>query len=741
MAKTATKPQQNKAKTAEAAPPETLRGVVTKRIYFNSENGYCVLAVNADHSPNEDFSIEEDIKATGSMASVREGDEYEFSGNFITHPKWGLQFKFTSSKLLLPSGKAGVAKYLSNTTWGVGLAKATRIVEALGEDALDKIQADPSILSSPALSFLTEAQREEIATDLGQNSVQAELAGMIVRQGVGMGTVAKIMRQYGPEAVRTVKENPYVLSQDLFGIGFLKADTIAQSVGIAPDSPFRVEAALDYTLTEAGNEGHVFLQPNDIIRRLIGKKGLVEASGVEVGDVARANKKLIDEKRCIREGDAIYALALYEAECQVAASVRRLLDGEKREVLGLDAMVEDIQSRDGIEYAPEQVAAVKSALTENISIICGGPGTGKSEITRAIVDIYSRVNPHNEIYLAAPTGRASKRLAEATGEEAKTIHRLLRYLPDTGGFYHGELRPLPGPGLILLDEVSMVDIELMSSLMAAVEDGHQVVLVGDADQLPSVGPGSVLRDLIACGKVPATRLKFNWRQAKGSIVSRNANIICQGEVPELRSEGDFEYIETEDADQAADVIVSMVQNVALQEYGLLDWCVMVPMHKGSCGVKALNERIREIVNPADRSKPMLGDFRLGDKTLVTKNDYKLGTFNGDVGVITHIEKGKMTVNFGGDGIVEFAVEDLGILTLAYAMSIHKAQGSQYPLVIMGLTTQHYMLLIRNLIYTGITRASKRLILVAMEQAVKKAVKNNKIEERYSKLAERVRGEV
>ena len=737
MAKTATKrkPQQKEAKA-----PETLRGVVTKRIYYNAENGYCVLAVDintieADKNPFE----HEDIKVTGNMPAVREGDEYEFSGNFITHPKFGLQFKFSSSKLILPSGKAGVARYLSGVAYGVGIAKATKIVEALGEDALDKIQEDPSILSTPALSFLTEAQREEIATDLGQNSVQAELAGMLCRpgSGIGMGTVSRIMAEYGPDAIRVVKDNPYVLSQDLFGIGFLKADTIAQSVGIAPDSPFRVEAALDYTLTEAGNEGHVFLQPNDIIRRLIGKKGLVEASGVEVGDVARANKKLIDEKRCIREGDAIYALALYRAECEVAGAVRRLLNGERREVAGLDAMIEDIQSRDGIEYAPEQVEAIKSALTENISIVTGGPGVGKTTVINAIVDIYKRIQPYSEVYLAAPTGRAAKRMSEATGEEAKTIHRLLRYLPETGGFYHGSLRPLPGPGLLIVDEMSMADIELSASLFSATEE-LQVVLVGDIDQLESVGPGSVLRDLIASGKVPTTRLKFNYRQAGGSKIAEYANLICQGEVPPLVNCGDFEHYPVEDGEQAASVVLSLVQEAADKGVSVLDWQVIAPMYKGESGVTNLNEKIKELINPSAPDKPELGSFRVGDRVLCIKNNYQLGIFNGDTGIVSSIEKGKMVVDFGERNFVDFGIEDLALLKLGFAITAHKSQGSEYKLVIAVLTRQHFIMLRNNLLYTSVTRAKERLALVADPWAVKKAVKTNLTEKRYSMLAERIK---
>ena len=339
---TATK---RKAKNQKHPAPDaiTIQGTVNRRIFYNSENGYCVLSVSI---PGE----LEEIKATGNMPSIREGDEYRFTGNHSNHSKFGPQFKFTSAELILPSGKAGVARYLSNVTSGVGIVKAKRIVEALGEDALERIKEDPSILEQHQdLSFLTQTQREDIAQDLAANSIQAELAGMIVRDGIGMGTVAKIMAEYGEDSVRVVKENPYILSQDLYGVGFLKADVIAQGVGIEPNSPFRVEAAVDYMIHESGQEGHVFLLPSEIVHRLIGKKGLIEASGVGVPEIAQANNKLISEGRCIREGDCIYSVQLYEAEKRVAAAVRMLVGTEKREIAGLDEMIDKVEKQMNLE--------------------------------------------------------------------------------------------------------------------------------------------------------------------------------------------------------------------------------------------------------------------------------------------------------------------------------------------------------------------------------------------------------
>ncbi len=744
---------------SEIYAPEyvTLQGTIQRIIFHNPQNGYTVLSLamelekeTLNNVPDDENIVVTDLKLTGHLAAPREGDEYRFTGTWFTHPRFGKQLKFTDAELLLPVGKSGVARYLSQITAGIGVKRAEKIVAALGENALELIRENPGCLDHPDLAFLTEEQKSEITADLTKNSVQAELAALICGPGIGMGTVMRIMREFGQDAVAKLKENPYVLCDEVYGIGFKTADAIALRTGIPKDSPFRVDAALMWVLAEAASEGHCYLRPSLIVERLIGRGGIVLGAGVEIGDVAESNQRLINDGRCVREGDCVYLKKMWVAERIVAAKVKALVSREVEIIDAADTLkklLADIESRDSVEYAPGQREAILKALYSPLSIITGGPGTGKTTAINAIVDIYRRIHPQNELYLCAPTGRAAKRMSEATGQEAMTIHRLLRYNPSFNSFEYGADQALPGPGLIIVDEASMIDVELAAVLLAAVETGekdpkeaHQVVLVGDIDQLPSVGPGSVLRDLIASNQVPTTRLEFNYRQAGGSRIAELAHRICQGEMISLQDEGDFEFVYAEGGDEAGEAVKQLAETY-IKEQGieLLDWQVLVPMHRGSCGVKKLNEALREIVNPVDAARkdnPTLGNFRIGDKVMVIKNNYQLGVFNGDLGIVSEINKGKLTVDFG-DYAVEFAFEHLDLLTLAYASTIHKAQGSEFRLVIMGLCSQHYMMLQRNLIYTGMTRAREKLVLVGDSRSVAMAIKNNRIEERLSRLKERV----
>lgn len=715
------------------SPASTARGIINRIVYRNDLNGWTVAKLN-------------DIYGTtvvGSMLTVRQGEEYEFRGDWVKDPKYGDQLRFTEYEAVMPTGKGGVALYLSRVTYGVGIAKATKIVEELGEDCLRIIEQQPDKLK--ALPFLTEQQAREIALNISQNKAQAALAGMICRHGIGMGIVKRVYDVYGDDSVQMVKDNPYVLCEDVWGVGFKKADAVAMAMGVPENSPHRIQSAVLYALRQATNTGHVYLKPNGIIRELTGSKGIIANSGVTVKDIATAVGDLVSSKRLVREGDAIYLKLLYDAECTAAARLGRALRREpvsdEKGTGHIDTLIDNFEASEGLSCAPEQRQAIFTAVTTGVSIITGGPGTGKTFTINGVCHVYSRMFPGDTIHLAAPTGRAAKRMREATNREAKTIHRLLAYSVAEGGFTVDEDNPLER-GLLIIDETSMMDIELAAALLSATEHVN-IVFVGDIDQLPSVGPGSVLRDMIDCGNIPTTRLKFNYRQAKGSQVAIKAAAVALGQKIDLKNEGDFRFVPTESGDETAAKIMDLVQE-ACKERDPLDWQVLLPMRRGSCGVTALNEAIRQATNPPRPGIPAALGYRVGDKVMVIKNNYNLDVYNGDIGVVIAADPDgpSVTVNFGkddegGSDIRTFVESDAEYLTLAYAGTIHKSQGSESPLIIMGLSTQHYIMLQRNLTYTGMTRASEQLIIVGQEDAVYKSIENAQTDERLSFLKNRI----
>ncbi len=700
---------------------ETLRGTIASVRFYNPKNGWAVLSL---HTSNEA------VTAVGPVVNPREGDEYELTGSFITDPKYGRQFKIQGAEVLLPSTRKGVIRYLASIAYGVGEVKAARIVGALGDDCLETLQADPGILDT--LSFLTAPQRDEIKAHLREHSVVAEVSSLICKEGITPNLAAKVVAHFGNDAVQIVKEEPYRLTE-IEGIGFLTADKVAMSVGVKPDAPQRIQAAILRLLSEAENEGHCYLRPNDMVQQA----PVLLGTGIGIPAIAEAVASLIGAELLVRDGDDIYLTEMHEAETKVVRMVRNLTVQKPAKPTNLEGLISACETNANLTYHPIQRQAIKTALTSGFSVLSGGPGTGKTLITKAIVTIYLQEHPALPVYLCSPTGRAAKRLSEATGQPAKTIHRLLGYIPGVGFSRHEE-EPLDA-GLLIADEASMMDVRLANSLLCACANGMQVVLVGDVDQLPSVGPGSVLRDIIRSESVPVTMLEYVYRQEEGSGISALANMVNQGSVVGPNPLPDVGTVQVSNPDEAVPLVTRFAKE-AYEEYGLLGFTVLAPGHKGSAGVKALNDAIRAAINPGAKGSR----FIAGDRVMVIKNNYQFDVFNGDVGIVrkSHPD-GSIEVDFG-DNWVTFGPDEsdapLDLLQMAFASTIHKVQGSEYPAVIMVLTRQHWIMLQRNLVYTAVTRAKKRLVVIHQAGALKQAIKNNKIAARNSRLAERLRGE-
>lgn len=728
--------------TATLTVPATLTGTITGVRFHNPQNGWSVLTVNPKGSVDglDEFDR---FSVVGSLAAVRTGDEYTFQGTWKNHPQYGKQFQFEKAEVVLPKEKQGAIAYLATLADGVGVAKAKRIVEALGDDALEKIIKDPSTVLSQ-FDWLTPGQGAEIAEGLLKNTHLAELSSLICREGVGMGTANRIYAQYGADSARIVRENPYILADEVYGIGFKVADRIGRSVDIAPDSPYRVESAYQYSLKEAGNDGHVFLKPRDTmieIEKLLGKQSMVCVDHIRDAYIELEKRGVVH-----REGDAIYLTSMYEDEVQLAKYIRHLADtpGKYQTVdllKNFGCHIERIQEKLGVVYAKEQKEAISNSLYRSLSVVTGGPGTGKTTVIKGIIEAYQQISGDSTIMLAAPTGRAAKRMTEATGIEAKTIHRLLCYNPYENGFMYNAANQLP-TGLLIVDEFSMCDLMLSNCLFEAVPDDMVMVIVGDVDQLPSVGPGKVLEDIIDSRKVITTRLKFNYRQASGSRIALEASrIVEQDDCRLYHDEQDWKTIVTEEPENALEGIKQEVRQALKDGLGIMDFQVLAPMKKGLIGVDNLNEAIREIVNPAMAAKPEYKTgkdrfFRLHDKVMVIKNNYKLGVFNGDIGIIKAINGSDIIVNFDGEEVT-FNDENISILTLAYASTVHKSQGSEFPLIIMVIMRSHYIMLQKNLFYTGITRAKEKLVMVCQESAVKRCLSNKDKRERYTMLRDRL----
>ena len=718
----------------------TLRGTLERVVFHNEENGYTVLRMKVQ-------SKADPVTVVGSMASPQPGIGLTVTGVWVNDARFGRQFKMESFETLLPATLEGIKHYLgSGLIKGIGKRLAERIVEEFREQTFTVLDSDPDLLSR--VKGITPRLVSDIKKAWGEHKGIRDLIMFLQPHGVSTSYAVRIFRHYGADALEVVRENPYRLAMDIHGIGFATADTVAMKLGFAPDSDLRAEAGLLYILSRTTDDGNVFYPYEELVHQTS------DELGVETETVRLAVRALEREERVVVEeldnGEdepfkAVYLSRFHHYESRIAHYLRRILRSPKSvRFPDPEELLEGVFTMLPIALAEEQQEAARASLADKVLVVTGGPGTGKTTVINAIIKLFEQKK--TKILLAAPTGRAAKRMAETTEREAKTIHRLLEYSPREDGFARGEDNPL-ACGLLVVDEASMLDTMLTYHLLKAVPLGATLVFVGDVNQLPSVGPGNVLKDIIASDTVAVVRLTEVFRQAAESEIIVNAHRINSGEVPPLQNPqgglSDFYFIRQEDPERAADMIVDLVRNHIPRRFGLDpvdDIQVLTPMHKGAAGVGVLNQRLQAALLGPERETLQRGErrFHLDDKVMQVRNNYDKDVFNGDIGRVCYIDTTdrELTVRFE-DRNVLYSYEELDEITPAYAISVHKSQGSEYPAVVMPVLTQHYMLLQRNLIYTGITRGKKLVVLVGSPRAMHIAVNNNKMHKRFTWLARRL----
>jgi exodeoxyribonuclease V alpha subunit len=712
---------------------ELLAGLVERVTYQNAENGFCVIRVKAR-------GHRELITVVGHAAAISAGEWITAAGDWVNDRTHGQQFKARFLKTSAPTSVEGIEKYLaSGMIRGIGPVYAKKLLRAFGEKVFDVIEAQPDRLRE--VDGIGPVRASRIVAAWAEQKVVREIMVFLHSHGVGTARAVRIYKTYGADAVQVMSENPYQLARDIRGIGFKTADAIAMKLGVDKTAMIRVRAGISYALTEAMDEGHCGL-PSAELMPLAEK--LLEVPQNLIGtalDLELADGTVIADR--LGETDCVFLASLHRAERAVAERLLTLTRGKLPWAsIDPDKAIPWIERRTGLRLAESQKAAVAIALGSKVLVITGGPGVGKTTIVNAILRILAAKDV--KLLLCAPTGRAAKRMNEATGLEAKTIHRLLEVDPKGGGFRRDTENPLDCD-LLVIDETSMVDVLLMHALLKAVPDKAALLVVGDVDQLPSVGPGQVLADMIASAAVPVVRLTEVFRQAAKSQVIVNAHRINQGIIPDLRkpeAESDFYFVEADDPETAVPRIIELVSNRIPRRFGLdpiRDVQVLCPMNRGGVGARSLNIELQAALNPAgDRKVERFGwTFAPGDKVMQIENDYDKEVYNGDIGYVTGVEPddGELTAIFDGRRPVTYGFGELDALVPAYAATIHKSQGSEYPAVVIPVMTQHYTMLQRNLLYTGVTRGKRLVVLVGQKKAVAIAVRSVSGRRRWSKLRE------
>jgi exodeoxyribonuclease V alpha subunit len=759
------------------APMDRLRGTIERITYHNDENGYTVAQLMPEGKAYT-------LPVVGNMLGINVGESVELSGAWMAHPQYGRQFKAEQVRTVLPATIAGIERYLgSGLIKGIGPVTAKRIVRKFGLDTLHVIEEEPQRLHE--VLGVGPKRVKIIRTAWAEQQKIKEVMLFLQSHNVSTGLAVKIYKQYGDESLGIVQSDPYRLARDIYGIGFITADKIAREMGIAQDAPERVAAGVAYVLSQAADEGSVYLPAADLTQRsaeLLGVSPSLAADGIKTlaeaeevwiegeeqqwsGETERSTpavpRSSTQEKRFgLAEERPVYLIPFYRGEVGVTNRLRRLAEGPEDRLslfrsFDWPAAFAALQAKNRLALTPLQMDAARAALTNRLAVLTGGPGTGKTTTVRSIIRLAEAAGART--VLASPTGRAAKRLSEAAGREAKTIHRLLEFKPAAGfSFQRNEERPLEAD-LVIVDEASMLDLLLANNLLKAIPAGAHLLLVGDVDQLPSVGAGNVLHDVIEAiegrgesgtpfAGAAVVRLNTIFRQPEGSYIITNAHRINRGEMPFLdnRNATDFFLFREEDPAKAADLLVELVQERIPRRFGLTpeEIQVLSPMHRAEVGVASLNQRLQAVLcppKPGGAERQISGrTFRAGDRVMQTRNNYDKEIFNGDMGRIIRISlEDQVVVVRMDDRLVTYDFLELDELVHAYAISIHKSQGSEFPVVVIPMLTTHYVMLQRNLLYTAVTRAKKLVVLVGSPRAIAIAVQSGRAQARYSGLAERL----
>ncbi|HEY9908712.1 MAG TPA: ATP-dependent RecD-like DNA helicase [Thermosynechococcaceae cyanobacterium] len=742
----ASAPVQTSAPKSGAPAEETLVGVVERLTYHSEESGYTIARLQV---PRE----RDLLTIVGNFANIQAGQTLQLQGFWRDHPKFGAQFQVTQYRETKPATLTGIEKYLgSGLIKGVGRVTAKRIVAHFGLETLDIIENQIArLIEVPGI-----ANKRVKLIQSAWATQKAIKEVMLFLQGHGVSTTyaVKIYKQYGDHSITVVTTNPYQLSTDVYGIGFVTADAIARSLGIAPSSEFRYRSGTLHVLGEAAEEGHCFLPQSVLIDRVVARLALADHQP-NPEQVMFLIHQMVNDAELIPTPEPVaglgeivyYAPAFYNSEQKLAERLKHLLQQPfSVDLLRVQRWIDRFVEKTGTPLSEQQRHAVEMAASQRVVILTGGPGTGKTTTTRTIVALWKAMG--KDLALASPTGRAAQRLGEVARQEAKTIHRLLEFDPKTMKFKRDVDNPIPASAIVV-DESSMLDLFLANSLVKAIAPDAQLLLVGDIDQLPSVGPGNVLRDLIASGAIPVVRLTQVFRQAQASQIVRNAHRINQGQMPQLETvsntpQSDCLWLGTAEPEHAPQSVRDLVTDL-LPQQGFdprRDLQVLCPMTRGTVGTRNLNTVLQELMNPPAANKPELVRggtiLRVGDRVIQKVNDYTREVFNGDQGTIVgmDLEEQEVQVQFG-DRVVTYDYADLNEIALAWAVTIHKSQGSEYPVVILPIYMQHYLMLSRNLIYTGLTRAKKLAIVLGPQKAIALAVRQIKDQDRYTLLAHRL----